>query len=209
MRVKSWMTPNPITVTPDTGVVEAFLLLKENNISQLPVVREDKPVGMITYQNLVKLSVGKTVRAPHDIYKMYSVNAKVRVGDFMTSPPVTIQEDSPLEAAALTLHDKKINGLLVTSIDGELVGIITVTDVLKAFIDIMRLGENPFRIGIICYEESRINLPKIIEIVDLAGGKILLLTGDSKKHHDSILLWILGNETRVVDYLQKAGFTLR
>lgn len=107
MKVKSWMTSNLITVTPDTGVIDAFLLLKEDNISQLPVVRDGKPVGIITYQKLLYLPVGKTVRLPHNTYKIYILNANLSVSGFMTSPPVTIQENSPLESASLMLHNKK------------------------------------------------------------------------------------------------------
>jgi len=209
MKVKSWMTSNLITVTPDTGVIDAFLLLKEDNISQLPVVRDGKPVGIITYQKLLYLPVGKTVRLPHNTYKIYILNANLSVSGFMTSPPVTIQENSPLESASLMLHNKKINGLLVTSTEGKLAGIITVTDVLKAFIDILRLGENPFRIGIAYTEESEFNIAKIIEIVNLAGGKVQLLTGSEKKYNELIIfLWIKGNENLIITNLKKAGVTI-
>lgn len=83
------------------------------------------------------------------------------------------------------------------------------TDVLKAFIDILRLGENPFRIGIAYTEESEFNIAKIIEIVNLAGGKVQLLTGSEKKYNELIIfLWIKGNENLIITNLKKAGVTI-
>jgi acetoin utilization protein AcuB len=64
----------------------------------------------------------------------------IRVDDVMTPNPVTILEDATVEEAARIISDRKFNALPVVSSTGELVGIITVTDILKSFLDPFRSG---------------------------------------------------------------------
>lgn len=125
MIVKNHMTPNPAAITPKEDAKVAFHLLKKYGFRQFPVVKDGKLIGMVTDRDL----------------RPALRELDLRVDDVMTSNPITILEDATVEEAARIISDRKFNALPVVSKAGELVGIITVTDILKSFL-------NPFRFGV-------------------------------------------------------------
>jgi acetoin utilization protein AcuB len=125
MIVKNHMTSNPATITPKEDAKVAFHLLKKYGFRQFPVVKDGALIGMVTDRDL----------------RPALTEMDLRVDDVMTPNPVTILEDATVEEAARIISDRKFNALPVVSSTGELVGIITVTDILRSFLD-------PFRSGI-------------------------------------------------------------
>lgn len=129
MLVREWMTSNPITVHPETSFFDAFLLMQEKKIHRLPVVdKNGSLVGIVTENDFL-------CAAPSPSGAMSGVELNYLLGHLpvskiMTSPVITIREDSPIEQAAAILHAKKIGGLPVMQ-GNHLVGIITVTDLMR------------------------------------------------------------------------------
>jgi acetoin utilization protein AcuB len=138
MITKDWMTPDPVTVHPDTGVRTAFRLMKKGGFKQLPVVEEGKLVGIITDRDLRRPDLSDEIQSWEQLYKL---DDTFNVRGVMTTDVITVREDETLESACWILRMKKINALPVVSNTGELVGILTVHDVLDAFIDFLKLGE--------------------------------------------------------------------
>ncbi len=124
MIVKNHMTPNPTTITPKEDAKIAFHLLKKHGFRQFPVVKDGKLIGIVTDRDL------RPVLTELDL----------RVDDVMTSNPVTILEDATVEEAARIVSDRKFNALPVVSKTGELIGIITSTDILKSFLNPLGYG---------------------------------------------------------------------
>lgn len=120
MIVKNFMTRNPLTVTPEEDVVDTFNLLKKQGFRQFPVVKDKQLVGIITDRDLRS-----------------NLRDDLMVSDVMSPNPVTILEDSKLVEAALIIRDRKFNALPVVSKSGELVGIITTTDIIKSLVDVI------------------------------------------------------------------------
>ncbi|HEX3035154.1 MAG TPA: CBS domain-containing protein [Thermodesulfobacteriota bacterium] len=120
MIVKNFMTRNPLTVTPEEDVVDTFNLLKKQGFRQFPVVKDKELVGIITDRDLRS-----------------NLRDDLMVSDVMSPNPVTILEDSKLVEAALIIRDRKFNALPVVSKSGELVGIITTTDIIKSLVDVI------------------------------------------------------------------------
>ena len=55
MKIKHWMTPDPITVKPDTLIIDAKKIMRDHNIRRLPVVdKNGKLVGIVTYRNIIE-----------------------------------------------------------------------------------------------------------------------------------------------------------
>ncbi|GGN05780.1 acetoin dehydrogenase [Thermus composti] len=145
MLVRDWMTQDPLTVAPETPVLEAIRILKEKGFRRLPVVKEGRLLGIVTDKDLKDAMPSKATTL--SVWEMNYLLSKLTVEEVMARPAVTIGADEPLEKAALLMEEKKIGGLPV--MEGErLVGIITVTDVLRAFIEALGLRLGGLRITV-------------------------------------------------------------
>ncbi|HEX9667102.1 MAG TPA: CBS domain-containing protein [Thermodesulfobacteriota bacterium] len=119
MIVKKFMTPDPVTISPEEDINDAFHLLLEHRFRQAPVVEDGKLIGIVTDRDL------RTA-----LFQTY-VESDLTVGDVMRAGPVTISEDSEVKDAARIICECKFNALPVVSGTGDLVGIITTTDILR------------------------------------------------------------------------------
>ena len=145
MLVRDWMTKDPLTVAPDTPVLEAINLLKSKGFRRLPVVKDGKLVGLVTDKDLKDAMPSKATTL--SVWEMNYLLSKLTVQEVMARPVITVEAEAPLEKAALLMEEKKIGGLPV--MEGEkLVGIITVTDVLRAFVEVLGLKMGGLRITV-------------------------------------------------------------
>ena len=129
MLVRDWMTPNPRTVAPDTPVLDAIKMLKDQGYRRLPVLEGDRLVGIVTDKDLKDAMPSKATTL--SVWELNYLLSKLTVSEVMAKPVITVDADEPLEEAALLMEEYKVGGLPVLS-EGRLVGIITITDVLKA-----------------------------------------------------------------------------
>ena len=106
MRAKDIMTKNPITVNPDTSVLEAQEIMKESNIRRLPVVEKDKLVGIVTKHDLLKAE--PLLATPESRQKFNYLLSKLKVKEIMEKIPVTITPDTPFEDALRIGQEKKL-----------------------------------------------------------------------------------------------------
>ena len=124
MLVARRMSRNPIAIAPEASIQEAIELMKEHSIRHLPVVDGDEHlVGWVTDTDLRGVFIASMIE-------------ELTVGDVMIADPITVSSTDVLEQAALLITKHKIGGMPVLE-DGKLVGIITVVDILQAFVDIM------------------------------------------------------------------------
>ena len=129
MLIKKWMTRSVITVDKEDRMIDAILLLKQHNIHRLPVMEKDRLVGIVSDKDIIKTSV-PGVPSLEMIDALYRIS-KIRVEAIMTKNPITIPADYTVDEAAEILLENKISGAPVTNNQGEMMGIITRTDLLK------------------------------------------------------------------------------
>jgi acetoin utilization protein AcuB len=122
MIVKKFMTSNPVTISPDENVNNAFHILLEHRFRQAPVVEDGKLIGIVTDRDL------RTA-----LFQTY-VESDLTVGDVMRAGPVTISKDANIKEAGRIMCECKFNALPVVSTTGDLVGIITTTDILRGLL---------------------------------------------------------------------------
>ena len=122
MLVKECMTRNPVTFSPDEDVRVAFGRLTDLKIRQAPVVENGKLAGIVTDRDL-RLAVVETLSEPG-----------LTVASVMTPDPVTVTEGTSLRDAAELISKNKFNALPVLSPSGELVGVLTTTDILNGLV---------------------------------------------------------------------------
>lgn len=145
LKARDIMTPDPITVSPDAGVVEAARLMTENNVGALPVVLEGALVGLVTegdlimrdvkieYPTYIQLLDGFIMYPPaharfeHELKKAVAAT----VSDVMSADPVTVSADAPIEEVATMLSERDVSRLPVLD-GGELVGIVSKHDIVRA-----------------------------------------------------------------------------
>ncbi|MDH5297812.1 MAG: CBS and ACT domain-containing protein [Desulfobulbaceae bacterium] len=132
MLIKEWMAKDVLTVDENTSLMRATRIMKENNIRRLPVVSHGKLNGIITDRDVKDASPSKTTSL--DIHELYYLMSEMKVKDVMTPSPLTLTGTDTLEKAAVIMLESKISGLPVTDKDGHLIGLLSETDVLRAFI---------------------------------------------------------------------------
>ena len=153
------MVPDPITVSAQTTVEKAIELMKANSIRHLPVVDLQSQL-----QGLLTLSDLKQALLP-------SMLGDLTLADMMIKNPLTVGPDDDIEIAAQLIYKHKISGLPVTS-RGRLVGILTESDILRAFIDMMGILSSSARIDIITGNDPG-DLNRAIQIIHDQGGDII------------------------------------
>ncbi len=142
MQVEKWMNRDVMTVAPDDSFRVAMNLIRQKGIRHLPVVEGKRLVGIVTDRDLRQAAPsGATSLSIHELHYLLE---KVTIRDVMTKQVVTIRPEQTVEEAALLLLGHRIGGLPVVR-DGELVGIITETDILQAFLQLR--GKGPLDIA--------------------------------------------------------------
>ena len=144
MLVKDWMSPAPLTVSPETPVLEALRLLKERGFRRLPVVEGSKLIGMVTDKDLKDAMPSKATTL--SVWEMNYLLAKLTVREVMASPVLSVNSLETIEDAALRMQERKLGGMPVLDNAGALVGILTITDVLGALVRVLGLKEGGVRV---------------------------------------------------------------
>lgn len=136
-KVMDWMSRTVLTINADQTLPEAHALMKEYNVRRLPVLEQGRLVGIVTLGDLREASPSDATSL--SIFELNYLLARLTMQDIMTRDPLTVAPNTRLaEAAKLMLHHK-VGGLPVME-DGSLVGIITETDIFRAYV---HLAEEP------------------------------------------------------------------
>ncbi len=138
MLVREWMTPNPQTVTADTPVMEAMQRLREGGFRRLPVTRDGKLIGIVTDRDLKEATPSKATTL--SVYELNYLLSKLLVKDVMKAPVITVRGDDPIEHAALLMEEHRVSGLPVLA-GNDLAGIVTITDLMRAFVSFLGMRE--------------------------------------------------------------------
>ena len=142
MQVQEWMNRDVVTVTPEESFRTAMHLIRQKGIRHLPVVEGKRLVGIVTDRDLRQAAPSGATSL--SIHELHYILEKVTVRDIMTKQVVTVRPDQTVEDAALLLLGHRIGGLPVVR-EGELIGIITETDILQAFLQLR--GKGPLDIA--------------------------------------------------------------
>jgi acetoin utilization protein AcuB len=172
MLVGERMTKDPIVIRDDTPIDEAMKIMRNNKVRRLPVLNSKGAlVGIVSEKDLLYASPSPATSL--SIYELHYLMSKITVADVMITEVITVTEDTPLEEAARIMADNKIGGLPVMS-NGELVGIITETDLFKIFLELLGAREMGVRLAMLVPDEKGV-LAKISGKIAELGGNIVSL----------------------------------
>lgn len=125
--VEEFTTPNPVTASEDTSIDELRALMTTYGVRHLPIARKGDIVGVVSDRDL---RVAQGLSAAHQL--------QVLAADIMSTDPVSVKAETPLDEVALTMSDRKIGSVLVHEADGTFLGIFTLTDALNALVEVTR-----------------------------------------------------------------------
>jgi len=164
MFVSRSMTPDVITVKPEATIFEAHEIMAANNIRHLPVIDKDNHLaGIITDRDIRSVLPYSYFQKSISASETHTL-ANISVKDIMTKNPATISPTYTIQDALLIIQNAKVGALPVVDDSGKLRGIISVRDLLRAFINVLGIGE-PGTLLCVLVEEKVGQLKKIVDAV--------------------------------------------
>ncbi|MCD6319746.1 MAG: CBS domain-containing protein [Candidatus Desulfofervidaceae bacterium] len=160
MDVSKWMVKEVITVDKGADIKEAIRLMEKHSIRHLPVVEGDRFLGLVTEGDLRQLLIPAMLE-------------EIKVKDVMITEPITVTPQTDIETAAKLIYKYKIGGLPVVE-NNKLVGILTTTDILRAFIEIMGILTAGSRLDVVI-GDSPAAFKEVYNIISSHNGRIVSL----------------------------------
>ena len=204
MYVRDYMSVNPITVEPQDTVGDALERLKDHSVRRLPVVSKGKLVGLVTKTDLIKASPSPaTSLSIHEINYLFP---KIKIKDIMTTDLITVSPDTAIEEAAVIMRENKFGTLVVVD-KGKLVGLITESDLFKAFIDVFGFDRPGIRINVE-FEDEVGELGKLATLISSMGIYIisLVMTYSRDGRVNGVLRLKTDQKDQVVEALKQKGY---
>ena len=129
--IRDWMTSDPFTIHPQQTVPQAHQMMKKKRIRRLPVVENNELIGIVTYGDIREAQPSNATSL--SIYELNYLISLLTIDNVMTPDPITVEADSTIAEAAQIMLEYKVGGLPVLD-DGNLVGIITETDICRVVV---------------------------------------------------------------------------
>ena len=173
MIVGMWMAHNVATVQPEASITDAAALMAEKRIRRLPVVARkeeaERLVGIVTASDIYRAFPPDL--NPFSPAALDALPSRVTVEAVMNMSPLTTEPEAPIEEVARVMRTHKIGALPVVR-EATLVGLITESDIFRAFVSLFDLPQGGARVTF-----------------DLSKGEDLfgLLAGIAKQHGVRVL----------------------
>lgn len=192
IKVSQYATKPALTIGPNDDVARARWIMIKHGVSRLPVVDGGKLIGIVTLTDLVEkiyyISIPRRARRG-EVYGEEEFLA-APVSNVMSTNVYTIDEDQPLSKAVDIMVNRGVTGLVVTK-NGEVAGVISGSDILKAYLD-SRKVVLPIQARIDIDESSRplvekvVNnyLEKISRVVNIIDFKVDVRSRDSGRRFE-------------------------
>ena len=178
MLIKDWMSKNVLTVDAKDALQKAVNVMKEHNVRLLPVMREGKLVGVISDRDVKRASTADAayMEVQDVLYRSY----KLKVEEVMSRDPVTVPDDFTVAEAADVLLQHKFSGLPVVDRKGQLVGIITQTDMFKVIVSMSGMAGRGIQFGFHLKDRSG-SIKEVTDVMRSFGGSIASILSSYEK----------------------------
>jgi acetoin utilization protein AcuB len=201
------MTTRLVTVDVKTPILEALEIMKDKKVKRLPVTKNGKFAGMVS-RNMIR-DASPSEATSLSVHELNYILFKMTVGYIMVKKPISVSPDLPVEEAIWLGIEHGVGALPVLE-KGELVGIITESDISRIVIEALGVGQKDSRRITIDASGKRFGyLQDLVRVLDTHNIPILSLMGIPKSGRKDWML-ILRLQTKdaaqAVEDLKNGGF---
>jgi len=169
MFVGERMSRPVISVSTDQPINDVLAMFKKEHIRRAPVIKNGKLVGIVTETDLLNASPSDV--STLSIWEMNYLLSKVTVKQVMAKKVVTVDVETPIEEAARIMADNKIGGMPVIN-NGRVTGMITETDLFRAFLELMGARQKALRVTA-TVEDKKGALARVTKAIAAHGGNFI------------------------------------
>jgi acetoin utilization protein AcuB len=204
MLVQDWMSSKVITVDDEASIMKTSKLMKQNGIQHLPVLKEQRLIGIISDRDLKEAQPSKA--SSLDIYELYYLLDEVKVKSAMPPNLFTISLEETVEKAAAIMLKHNISALPVVNPEGGLAGIIAKGDVFRAFVSISGIHQAELQIGL-QLEDQPGSIGEVASAIRAHAGRVVsILTEYDRAPEGFRFVYIrakdVGNEQALFEELE-------
>jgi acetoin utilization protein AcuB len=208
MLVRSKMTPNVITAAPTTTLADALSLTRGNRIRHLPIVDNQELVGLVTDRDL-RLAMPPLWANDANQAELREAMHTRTVSEVMVTNIITTPPETPVEEAARSLYEHRI-GCLPVMQGTQLVGIITETDVLRAFVELFGADENGTRLEILLNNKPG-ELSRVVRAIGVdfklnINGIVLPPIGEGTVNQVAVVRVATRDADALIEHLRRIGY---
>jgi len=210
MKVRNWMTPDPITVTSDTLIIDAQKIMKDHRIRRLPVVDRGKLVGIVTYRTIIEASPSAATSL--SIHELNYLLLKLKVKDVMQKKPITVTPDDSVIDIILLGANKGIGSFPVVE-NGKLVGIVTETEIVQSMLAIFgtRVDDEIITLENVGPEESIGVFRRLAEVLEDLKVPVLAIFAMPHRRTKANRIYVRVKTKKIkpiIEELAKAGYEI-
>ena len=210
MFVSRSMTQKVITTGPEADVFDAYEKMTQNRIRHLPVIDADgRLIGIVTDRDIRSALPYSMIKDPVRTAETEKVK-DLKVMDIMTADPKTIGPHHTIQDALVLIQELRVGALPVVDKEGKLKGILSVRDLLRAFINVLGFGQ-PGTLLCILVEEKVGQMKKIVDAITEEGisfGSVLVARYFEKDKRAVFPYLLTQNVARIKRKLKDLGYTL-
>jgi acetoin utilization protein AcuB len=210
MFVSRSMVSQVITIEKDASVFEAQEKMAANGIRHLPIVDDDnRLLGIVTDRDIRSAMPYSLIKEKGIAEKREQI-AHLKVEDIMTRDPKTISPMYTIQDALLMIQKSKVGAFPVVDDDGKLKGILSVRDLLRAFVNVLGIGQPGTLVGIEV-EEKIGQLKKIVDAITeehISFGSVLVARTWKEGHRAVFPYLLTNNVAKVKKKLTGMGYKL-
>jgi len=199
MFVRDIMTPNPVSIRPDALIQEALNIMIENSFEAIPIKENDRITGILTDWDIL-INSGRSGFGRH-------VDS-TQVRQIMTTDVISVNPDEIIEMAAYHMYFHDLDALPVVDKEDNLVGIVTQSDLFRAFVTFMGLKTKGTRITLDVADRPGVlaDITRIVKEVGMSIASLSTFVPSEKKRGNVIVRVKSGNAKPLVNRLVEKGY---
>ena len=210
MFVTERMSKDLITAGPEMTIFEARTIMTEKGIRHLPIVDPaGKLIGIVTDRD-IRDAMPSTLLKKVDYEITLGKIMNYPVADIMTKNPLSIYAYYTIQDSLLVMQQKKVGALPVIDEDGNLKGILSTRDLLRAFVNVLNIDE-PGSLLCIVVKEKQGQMKRIVDIITeekISLGSVLVARVWDKEKRAVFPYLLTNNVINVKKKLLENGFEL-
>jgi len=210
MFVSRSMTQKVITTGSEASVFDAYEKMSQNRIRHLPIIDADgRLIGIVTDRDIRSALPYSMIKDPARTAETEKVK-DLKVKDIMTTDPKTIGPHHTIQDALVLIQELRVGALPVVDKEGKLKGILSVRDLLRAFINVLGFGQ-PGTLLCILVEEKVGQMKKIVDAITEEGisfGSVLVARYFEKDTRAVFPYLLTQNVARIKRKFKDMGYTL-